>query len=188
LVQKNDPNIFAVAYHIDYWDRLGWKDAFSKKEFTDRQNDYATYFKNNAVYTPQMIINGQSEFVSSSDNKLTNTFKKLVNAENTINLNSKVKDQKLNIAFSITGSIEGKVLTLILVQKTATVFVKRGENIGKKLLHTNIARSINYIDLKNELGIINIDTPKELSIGEYFILGFIQQKSNKKVTGITRNL
>ncbi len=188
LVQKNDPNVFAIAYHIDYWDRLGWKDAFSKKEFTDRQNDYATYFKNNSVYTPQIIINGQNEFVGSSNDKLTNACKNYIKAENGIDLKSIIKNQKLNISFSITGSIEDKVLTLVLVQKTATVSVKRGENEGKKLLHTNIALSINYIALKNSLGSTNIDIPNKLLKEEYFILGFIQNKNNNKITGITRDL
>jgi hypothetical protein len=53
--------IIAMAEHVDYWNRLGWTDPFSSPLFSDRQKDYAGFFKLDSVYTPQIIVNGTRE-------------------------------------------------------------------------------------------------------------------------------
>src|ERR1041385_3414480 len=57
-VQKKyaDKNVLAVGYHVDYWDKLGWKDAFSNSLFTERQEYYSNIFHLNTIYTPQAIV------------------------------------------------------------------------------------------------------------------------------------
>ncbi len=60
-------DIIALEEHVDYWDRLGWKDPFSSEAATARQSEYGEAFGGNQVYTPQMIVDGRAEFVGSSD-------------------------------------------------------------------------------------------------------------------------
>ena len=60
--EAGDKSVYILAYHVDYWNRLGWKDAFSQPEFSKRQYWYHQLFTSQ-VYTPQLIINGQNEFV-----------------------------------------------------------------------------------------------------------------------------
>jgi hypothetical protein len=48
-----------LAFHVDYWDRLGWRDPFASKEWTARQNEYAAAWKNDSVYTPGVVLNGR---------------------------------------------------------------------------------------------------------------------------------
>src|SRR5579864_1046092 len=57
--------IVALEEHVDYWNHLGWKDPYSAAEFSQRQSDYAQVFGSDGVYTPQMIVDGQSELVGS---------------------------------------------------------------------------------------------------------------------------
>lgn len=59
-------NVFLLAFHVDYWDRLGWKDRFSKEQNTDRQRQYKQWLGLNVMYTPQFVINGSSEFAGNS--------------------------------------------------------------------------------------------------------------------------
>jgi len=59
-------NIYTLSYHVDYWDYLGWKDPYATKQFSDRQRAYASQFKSSRIYTPQMIVNGKTEFVGSN--------------------------------------------------------------------------------------------------------------------------
>ncbi len=60
---KNDPGLWKqfvpVAYHVDYWDRLGWRDRFSAKEWTARQSRYAALWQSESVYTPAFVLNGK---------------------------------------------------------------------------------------------------------------------------------
>jgi hypothetical protein len=48
-----------IAFHVDYWDRLGWRDPFAAKEWTARQYQYAASWKNDGVYTPGFVLDGQ---------------------------------------------------------------------------------------------------------------------------------
>src|SRR5579863_6572783 len=60
-------NVIVLEEHVDYWDRLGWRDPFSSEAATARQGDYGDAFGGSQVYTPQMIVDGRAEFVGSSD-------------------------------------------------------------------------------------------------------------------------
>src|SRR5215203_5351918 len=61
--------IITLAFHVDYWDRLGWKDRFSSPLFSRRQEIYSQALKLDSSYTPQMIVNGESQFVGSDSGK-----------------------------------------------------------------------------------------------------------------------
>ena len=60
---KGDPGLWKhfvpVAYHVDYWDRLGWRDRFSSPDWTARQSRYAALWQSESVYTPALVLNGK---------------------------------------------------------------------------------------------------------------------------------
>src|SRR5258707_6179143 len=51
--------VVPVAFHVDYWDQLGWKDRFAKPEFTSRQRLYCASWQRGSVYTPCFVLNGE---------------------------------------------------------------------------------------------------------------------------------
>jgi hypothetical protein len=55
------PDVLALAFEVDYWDRLGWKDTFSRPAWTARQYAYAQAMGRDGVYTPQVVVNGRVE-------------------------------------------------------------------------------------------------------------------------------
>jgi hypothetical protein len=57
--------IVPMSLHVDYWNHLGWRDPFSSKQFSDYQRDYQKALRAQNIYTPQMIVDGQAEFVGS---------------------------------------------------------------------------------------------------------------------------
>src|SRR5574337_814125 len=59
--------VIALKEHVDYWDHLGWRDPYSSELFTARQNAYAHAFGKDGIYTPQMIVDGRTEFVGSRE-------------------------------------------------------------------------------------------------------------------------
>ncbi len=64
-LQAGDPGLLALDLHVTYWDRLGWKDAFSLPAATQRQRQYAARLKLERVYTPQIVVDGRHEAVGS---------------------------------------------------------------------------------------------------------------------------
>lgn len=60
---KNDPRLWKafvpVAFHVDYWDHLGWKGPFAKKAYSERQRAYAAQWRSDSVYTPGFVLNGK---------------------------------------------------------------------------------------------------------------------------------
>ena len=99
-------NVIVLSFHVDYWDRLGWKDPFSSKAFTERQYNYASAM-NAGVYTPQLVINGQSEMVGSDENKISATVKKVLAQEPNAALSIKTvkpENGQVNINFVASGN------------------------------------------------------------------------------------
>src|SRR3982074_1663188 len=61
--------VIALEEHVDYWNELGWVDPFSSREWTARQHAYAGVLGNGNAYTPQMVVDGKTEFVGSQSQK-----------------------------------------------------------------------------------------------------------------------
>src|SRR6266849_3578517 len=64
---RKQPNVIAIAYHVDYWNYLGWRDPFSSSDWTLRQSQYAHAFGLSSNYTPQIVVGGAREMVGSND-------------------------------------------------------------------------------------------------------------------------
>src|SRR5689334_24193741 len=76
VLAKEDSNIIALSFHVDYWDNLGWKDSFSNAAFTERQRNYGEQFHLQSIYTPQLVINGRYETVGSNRDNAERSMKK----------------------------------------------------------------------------------------------------------------
>src|SRR5712692_11374701 len=59
------PEVLALSFHVDYWDRLGWKDPFSSPAATERQHRYAELLRLATIYTPQIVVDGKWQAVGS---------------------------------------------------------------------------------------------------------------------------
>ncbi len=183
LLAKNKENVFILAYHVDYWNRLGWKDPFSNAVYSQRQGQYASKFNLNSVYTPQVIVNGSSQFVGSDENKLNNIVQKNLQKEPShhISINTKRRDNIITVNYAIDGN-DIVLLNLALVQPEATTSVKRGENGGRTLHHVNIVRSLKTIDAKGN-GNITIEIPNEVSRIPLQIIAYTQEKKSYQILG-----
>jgi len=180
-----DQPIYLLAFHVDYWNRLGWKDSFSDKAYSERQNQYASWLNLNTIYTPQAIVNGRTEFVGSDESKLKKSIQLALmkTTGNSLRLElGKVEPNSINIRYHATGTNNHISLVLALVQKHAVVSVKRGENEGRTLSHIQLVRSIKTIHPSgNENEGEKLDRPKDLQAKDMEVIGFLQNDSNGEV-------
>jgi hypothetical protein len=181
----SNKNTIVLSFHVDYWDRLGWKDPFSSKEYTRRQYEYASALHAD-VYTPQLVINGQTEMVGSDANKIANTIKKIFSEQPDAALsikNVKTENGKADISFDASGNIANSLLNVALVEKKTTTNVKAGENRGVTLTNYNVIRNfetINKIDDGNNIASINI--PSSADLKNISVVLFLQQKKSNKIS------
>lgn len=142
--------VIALEEHVDYWDHLGWKDPFSSAEFTERQNEYSRVFGNSGVYTPQMVVDGQTEFVGSRSREARDVIQKAaVQPKVSLQLMPSPVQSDDNSACEITISNLSALplghtaeLWVAITEKGLHTNVKAGENSGENLQHAAVVRTI----------------------------------------------
>jgi len=184
LVKDFPEQVYVLGYHVDYWNYIGWKDEFSSAVFTQRQQEYGNHFGLSSVYTPEIVVNGESEFVGSKKTVLVSVVKKALeknpSAELSLSIN-KENASTLRVKYEANVS-EASTLNIALVQLQATTAVKRGENKGKSLHHINIVRSLKSIPVdKSAKAVIALNLPSDLSMQDVEVVAFIQDKKTWNV-------
>jgi len=181
--------VYILAYHVDYWNRLGWKDVFSSNEYSQRQRGYAQHLKLQSVYTPQIVVNGKTEFVGSEAGALRNAIegglKNMTQTDVALSM-ADVKGKSLTVNYSATIK-PGTELTLALVEKNAQTDVKAGENNGRKLSHVQIVRALHKINATaNKSGTERFNLPDGINAENIEIIGLLQNTVTGEITGATK--
>jgi hypothetical protein len=136
---KNEPQLWRdfvpVAFHVDYWDHLGWRDPFASKMWTARQTEYSGQWKSSSVYTPGFVLDGrewQNRNVPSQSADTVGVLKiTLTNAD------------RVTATFdSAVGGPRDYEIHLARLGFTLNTDVKAGENRGRKLLHDFVVLSL----------------------------------------------
>jgi len=189
-VQKEsaDKPVYILAFHVDYWNRLGWKDVFSNHDYSSRQYQYGKWLKSSQVYTPQVIVNGQTEFVGSDEKSLRIAIKggleKAAKTELSLS-NIKVEGDKANVQYHVSG-VNTSNLLIALIEKNATTKVQGGENGGRTLAHVQIVTQLKSIALKGTSGDESISLPHGFDPKKFELIGFVQNTSSGEITGATK--
>ena len=131
------PNILALSFAVTYWDNLGWKDTFASEAFTNRQYDYSHYQKQDGVYTPQVIVNGQTAIVGSDRAQLDQVVAKAHTRGPSL---SWAKGQ-LQVGAGQPNA-PADVWLVRYDPRTINVAIRAGENSGRTLPHRNVVREL----------------------------------------------
>lgn len=142
--------MIVLSEHVDYWNHIGWKDPYSARLYSDRQSAYASRFGLSSVYTPQIVVDGITEFVGSDRALAEKAFTKASRAP-------KIAVHLSSVSLDAAGTLQAHLETGPLQQsfglQAADVYVavaldhaesevSRGENAGRTLTHTAVVRSI----------------------------------------------
>jgi hypothetical protein len=137
---QNDPalrgRVIALAFHVDYWNHLGWRDPFSSAEWSERQHAYVRAFDLGGAYTPQAVVGGAREMVGSDERKVFAAIE---------------EESKRPPSATVSITADGMVhvdapreleLIVLSVDSEQTTKVPSGENEGRTLANYAIVRKM----------------------------------------------
>ena len=189
--------VIALSEHVDYWNRLGWVDPYSSSQFSARQNDYGSVFGADEIYTPQMVVDGGSQFVGSNAGKAREAISKAA------------RDPKAEIIIkplNQAGRPQGEILLdirvadlpdrskggtgdviLAITESGLRSNVSRGENAGRKLTHTAVVRkltSLGVVDASGSFsGVVSAKLEKDWARNNLKAIVFVQERTGRRVLG-----
>jgi hypothetical protein len=141
----NRPNVLALSFHVDYWDRLGWKDPSSSPEATARQERYARLLGIDTVYTPQIVVDGRREAVGSDRAGVERALDAASREPSAVPVTLSFNNGEARIALGRGGVTASASVVLIGFDRRRVDTVERGENSGRTLTHVDVVRGIEEV-------------------------------------------
>jgi hypothetical protein len=135
--------VYTLSFHVDYWNYLGWRDRFSSASYSERQHGYSGISGNGGTYTPQVVINGETECVGSDAPRIDELIDSALERETRtqIALTAKRGAHGVEVDYRVSGATTGRVLNIALLEPHAESQVEHGENAGERLAHVNVVRA-----------------------------------------------
>jgi hypothetical protein len=182
--------VVALGEHVDYWNDSGWRDRFSSPLFTARQQDYGQAMKLPSVYTPQMVINGQTQVLGSDWNAASSAIRAAAQGTTAMVL-LKVTGWD-GLSFQVRGLPKGTQTADMLLAVTESGLessVAGGENGGRRLRHSAVVRSITSLgklDTKKD-GAYSAEARLNLrpdwNRQNLKLVLFVQDRGNRRILG-----
>ena len=181
--------LIPLAFHVDYWDYIGWKDRFAKAAYSERQRKAASYNFSNTVYTPQVMLNGADFRGWHQSGKLTQALEKRLNKTSTVAIqlnlqNNKGEPLKVNVNAQSQLPTSAK-LYIASYENELKSQVQAGENNGRELKHDYVVRQLlgpfqvtSTGELQQQL---NLDKGSEKATG---IVAFAQTENGEVVQAL----
>ena len=179
LLESLDPEAIVLSEHVDYWDHLGWRDPHSGHANTQRQEAYARGFGIEGPYTPQMVIDGVTEFVGNDERRAR---EEVARARSREKIGVHLSRTAAGVRVEIDPAAKAADVWLALADNSGTSQVAAGENQGRRLHHVAILRSLRKIGaVRRDGGFAQtIDVPP----GAGRVIVFVQDGGLGRVYGV----
>jgi len=181
--------VIPLGFHVDYWNGLGWKDRFSSADFTQRQEQYARALKVDGPYTPEMVVDGEVEFVGNDAGQAQRTIRQQASQLETaqVKIASAGADQ-LNIQVKgPAASMSVKALVMLAItEDNLTTQVGSGENGGRTLHHAAVVRELRQVGTLHDGGIettVPLKLEKDWKRNDLRAVVFVQNGPSGKIEG-----
>jgi hypothetical protein len=186
-----DTEAIVLSEHVDYWNDLGWKDPFSSPLFSARQQDYGQAMRLRDVYTPQMVINGQTQVIGSDWDA----------AKNAIRATAQIPRASVRLAgggdrvsFDVQHLPAGTRtadMFLAITESGLETLVVGGENGGRRLQHTGVVRSLvslGTLGTKQKgasSGEARLTRRPEWKLSNLKVILFVQDRDTRRILGLS---
>jgi hypothetical protein len=147
-IKQDSGKITPLAFHVDYWNYIGWKDRFSKAEYSDRQRKTAAFGEAGYVYTPQFVMNGR-DFRGWDNSRLNQSIEATQKLASRANLSLDAVTQtngeitlKANAQTVNPVDAKNSDIFVVIYENNLVSQVKAGENSGRELNHDYVVREL----------------------------------------------
>ena len=180
--------VLALGEHVDYWNRLGWKDPFSSAQFSQRQRAYAENF-NEGNYTPQAVVNGRYELVGSRRQELSQRIAEAARVPRaTVTLTPAAAGTVTLKVSNLPAGTTATQVALALTETGLATQVGRGENSGQLLRHAAVVRALRPLGTVGVDGIFSATVPLALDpswkTDHLRAVALVQETSSHRVVGV----
>jgi hypothetical protein len=143
-------NVIALAFHVDYWDYLGWTDRFATSDFTNRQRAYARAMGSPMIYTPQLVVGGADHVVGSDRSSVDEAIAQAASRPPLIEIGLSWSEKRALTVSIPEASFDGDAtIWFVRYGMEAESDVTSGENAGLTLVHANIVEELIAIGMWN---------------------------------------
>ena len=148
----DDVEVIPLAFHVDYWNYIGWKDPFSNAKWSARQRQYAQRLNRGSSYTPQLVINGKGHAVGSNRGAVFEQIREhALSGKDLISVDKAVvgaESVSFKIDVSKAASLKAEPSIVVAVYENDLVTkIKRGENTGRTLTNDFVVRDTAQVKL-----------------------------------------
>jgi hypothetical protein len=187
--------LIVLSEHVDYWNHIGWTDPYSSRLFSDRQSAYSDRFRLNSVYTPQMVVDGTTQFVGNDSRLATQAIQKALTQQR---VPVRVSEISLETPNLLRAHVEARALTesakaakadiyLVVALDHAESQVLRGENGGRRLTHVGVVQSLTKIGrMETSKGFaqdVRVKFDSKTDLGNLRVIAFVQEAGQHQVLG-----
>src|SRR5205823_1074647 len=186
--------VIALGHHVDYWDRLGWRDRFSSGASTSRQQRYAQIFNLDSIYTPEMVVDGRDEFVGSDAVAARRAIAKAISSQHamvTLAIEPMAGD-RITAAVTVfnlpkLSRADHPDVVVATAESQLRSEVRAGENRGRVLTHAYVVRQMTTIGE----AAAGVPIRSEIAVGPSWqrdhltIVAFVQERFSRRVLGAT---
>lgn len=174
LAEEGD--VVALAYHVDYWDYVGWEDTFGSEEYSDRQRAYAKSWGSSRIYTPQMVVNGAKGVVGSHRSEVHGA---LDGAALPLAVEIARDGDMLKVSIPPNTSLEDAVVWMVTYLDRADVAIDTGDNAGKSMVYTQVVTDRQVLGMwEGTTGAsLKLPLPEILDDGSTGIAVIVQQEN-----------
>jgi len=141
--------ILPLAFHVDYWNYIGWNDPFSSGRWTERQHDYGRIFQSRSIYTPQLVVNGQAELIGSDEARVRAAIARAASVPMPARValqEVKTSGDRLTVTLQAGLSsaipVGGAMAVVVLFENGLTTRVAKGENRDQTLHNDFVVRRL----------------------------------------------
>jgi len=185
--RSEDRPIYALSFHVDYWNHLGWEDPYSDPAYSDRQRTYAQAL-DDRVYTPQAIINGRKVLVGSREREVRSAIQSALSTPASVPPRLRLQSDAAtspSVRVGLPEAPEEAAVHVALVERGLSQSVDRGENAGRTLRHANVVRAFKTVPAA-ESQVVSLNAPSSLDPSDASVIAYVQDRGSMQILGAAR--